>query len=338
MRRPLLALVAAAAVLTAVPALAQEVNIYNSRHYSSDRQLWDLFTRQTGIKVNVIDGEFDALVTRLKSEGARSPADVMIAVDAGRLAAAAGDGIFQPMQVPEVTATIPAHLRDPNDLWFGFSVRARVFIVPKTLAAADTPTSYESLADPRFRGQVLMRSGTNIYSLGLTSSVIAARGETAAETWARGVVANFARPPRGGDTDQIRAVAAGEGKIAVSNTYYFGHLGRSSRPEDKALVDSLRVVFPNQDDRGTHVNVSGVGITRTAPNLANARKLVAFFASPEAQRYLADVNMEYPANPNVAAHPFLRELGGFKADQLNAAAFASTNATARRVNERAGWN
>ncbi len=335
MRLPALACFAA---LIATPALAAEVNVYNSRHYSTDRELWELFTKSTGIKVNVVDGEFDALAARLKAEGARSPADVMIAVDAGRLAAAAADGLFQPLRLPEVEAAIPAHLRDPDGRWFGFSMRARVFVVPKGLAAADTPQRYEDLADARFRGQVLVRSGTNIYNLGLTSSVLAAVGEPATEAWARGLVANLARPPRGGDADQIRAVAAGEGRIGITNTYYLGNLARSARADERAIAESVRVVFPNQADRGTHVNVSGAGIVRSAPNVENARKLLAFFASAEAQRYIADVNMEYPANPAVEPHAFLRELGNFKADQLNASAYAQTNGQARRINERAGWN
>jgi iron(III) transport system substrate-binding protein len=326
------------AVLAAgLPAQAAEVNVYSARHYSSDRAIWEAFTKRTGIKVNVVEAEHDQLIQRLKSEGAGSPADVLITVDAGRLANAVEAGLLQPVRNPALDAIVPAHLRHPDGYWYGVAMRARVLVYHKDrIKPSDIPT-YESLADPRLKGRLVTRSGTNIYNLSLVGSVIAARGADATRTWARGIVANLARPPQGGDTDQIKAVAAGVGDVAISNSYYFARLASSEKPEDRAVTQRLGVVFPNQGDRGTHVNVSGAALLKTAPNRESGLRLIAFLLEPEAQRLLADGSMEYPANPKVAPHPVLGALGAFRQDEINADSYARNSAAAARIMDEVGW-
>lgn len=331
-------LVVAAALFAAIlPAQASEVNVYSARHYSSDRAIWEAFTRRTGIKVNVVEAEHDQLVQRLTSEGAGSPADVLITVDAGRLARAVETGLLQSSRNAALDAIVPAHLRHPDGLWYGVAMRARVFVYHRDRIKADEIPTYESLAAPRLKGRLVTRSGTNIYNLSLVGSIVAAHGPDATRTWARGVVANLARPPQGGDTDQIKAVAAGVGDVAISNSYYFARLASSEKPEDRAVTQRLGVVFPNQGDRGTHVNVSGAALIKTAPNAANGLRLIAFLLEPEAQRLLADGSMEYPVNPKVAPHPVLGALGGFRQDQINADAYARNSATAARIMDEVGW-
>lgn len=319
------------------PASAAEVNVYSARHYGSDQAIWDGFTRATGIKVNVVEAEHDQLVQRLKSEGAGSPADVLITVDAGRLAQASQAGLLQPVRIAPLEALLPAHLRDPQGLWYGIAVRARVLVYHKDRIAPALIPTYEALADPRLKGRLLTRSGTNIYNLGLVGSIIAANGTDKTRAWARGVVANLARPPQGGDTDQIKAVAAGVGDVAISNSYYFARLAASEKAEDRAVVARLGVVFPNQRDRGTHVNVSGVAVTVNAPNKANAVRLIEFLLAPEAQRLLTNGSFEYPANPKVAPHPVLATLGRFRQDGVNATAYAQNSVFAARLMDEVGW-
>lgn len=324
-------------VALALSAQASEVNVYSARHYGSDQQIWDAFTKATGVKVNVVEAEYDQLTQRLKSEGAGSPADVMITVDAGRLALAVNDGLLQPVKSPTLDKIVPAHLRHPDGYWYGAAVRARVLVYHKDrVKPANIPT-YESLAGPKLKGKLLVRSGTNIYNLGLVGSIIAAHGTDKTRAWAKGIVANLSRPPEGGDTDQIKAVAAGVGDVAISNSYYFARLASSAKPEDRAIVEKLGVVFPNQRDRGTHVNVSGVAVTKNAPNKANAIKLVEFLLSPEAQRLFANGSLEFPANPNVPPHPVLAAFGSFKQDQVNATAFAKNSIAAARIMDEVGW-
>ena len=331
-------LVVASALFAAIlPGQASEVNVYSARHYSSDRAIWEAFTRRTGIKVNVVEAEHDQLVQRLTSEGAGSPADVLITVDAGRLARAVETGLLQSSRNAALDAIVPAHLRHPDGLWYGVAMRARVFVYHRDRIKADEIPTYESLAAPRLKGRLVTRSGTNIYNLSLVGSIVAAHGPDATRTWARGFVANLARPPQGGDTDQIKAVAAGVGDVAISNSYYFARLASSEKPEDRAVTQRLGVVFPNQGDRGTHVNVSGAALIKTAPNAANGLRLIAFLLEPEAQRLLADGSMEYPVNPKVAPHPVLGALGGFRQDQINADAYARNSATAARIMDEVGW-
>jgi iron(III) transport system substrate-binding protein len=335
-RRLLLA--ATALPLVGTPVVAAEVvNIYNSRHYGTDEQLWEGFTKATGIEVNVVDGSHEELIQRMQAEGANGPADVFITVDAGRLAQASGLGLLQPIESEVLEARIPENLRDPNGLWYGLAVRARVLVYAKDRLDPSQLSTYEALAEPQFKGKVLVRSSTNVYNLSLVGSIIAADGAEATEKWCEGLVANMARPPEGGDVDQLKAVAAGVGNVAISNTYYLARLKASAKPADKEIADKLAVFFPNQGDRGTHVNVSGAGVLKTAPHHDNAVKLIEYMSSPEAQRYFADVSLEYPANSEVKPHPVLAEWGEFKHDQLNPALYAKNSAEAAMITDRCGW-
>ncbi len=328
----------AVGALTAFSVQAQEVNIYNSRHYNTDRVIYETFTKSTGIKVNIIEGNHDELIQRMKSEGASSPADLFITVDAGRLAAAAKEGLLAPVTSPTLDAIkVPANLRDPNGAWWGLSSRARIVVYARDRVKPDQIKNYEDLAKPEWKGRVLTRSGTHPYSLALTASIIEVQGEEKTEEWVKGLVANLARPPQGGDTDQIRAVAVGEGDVAIANTYYVGKLITSAKQEDREVASKIGVIFPNQDNRGTHVNLSGAGVVKTSKNQENARKLLEYLLSPEAQRLFADGNMEYPVNPAVQPHPELVKLGTFKAADVNAAAFAAYTPQALRIMDRAGW-
>ncbi len=330
-------LATAALVLTSGAALAQEVNVYNGRHYNTDRAIYDGFTKQTGIKVNIIEGDADQLIQRIKSEGANSPADVLITVDAGRLAAATRENIFQPVRSAVLEQAVPAAFREPNGLWYGMAMRARVLVYSTDRVKREQLSTYEDLADPKWKNKIVVRSGTHIYNVSLMGSIIAANGEAKAEEWAKGLVANFARAPKGGDTDQIKAVAAGEADIAISNTYYLARLVASQKPEDQAVVAKLGVFFPNQAGRGTHANVSGAGVVATAKNKDNAIKLLEYMAGPDAQRYFADSSMEFPINRSVKAHPVLADFGDFKIDSINAASYANLNRQALMIMDRAGW-
>jgi iron(III) transport system substrate-binding protein len=331
----LLAFVAGLTAATSAMA-AQEVNVYNSRHYSSDQQLYTEFTNKTGIKINVVEGKHDELIQRLANEGSNSPADVLITVDAGRLALAAGQDLLQPVESDILDEAVPEHLRHPDKLWFGLAVRARVLIYSKDRVDPATLSTYEALADPSMKGKVLTRSSSNIYTQSLTASVLAAVGPEKTLAWSEGIVKNFARTPQGGDTDQILAVAAGQGDVAIANTYYLGRLLNSDDPEKRSAGEKVGVFFPNQDGRGTHVNISGAGVTKYAPNRENAVKLLEFLAT-DGQRYFADVNHEYPVNPKVKPHPTLQGFGEYKQDTLNASMYGKNAAEAVRIMDRAGW-
>ncbi|WP_027285600.1 Fe(3+) ABC transporter substrate-binding protein [Rubritepida flocculans] len=337
-RRHLLA--AATACLAAPAALrAQErtLSLYSSRHYDTDRELYESFTRQTGVRIRLIEANADQLLERIRAEGPNSPADVLITVDAGRLARAQEAGVLQPIRSAVLDSRIPPHLRDPQGHWFGFSVRARVVMYDRALGLPAGLARYEDLARPEFRGMVSTRSSGNIYTIGWAASVLAANGPEATEAWARGVVANLSRPPQGGDTDQIRAVAAGQGRLAISNTYYLGHLARSPRAEDRAIAERMAVLFPNQGDRGTHVNISGAGVVRTAPNREAAVAFLDYLSGPQAQSLFADGNSEYPVVADAQPSAFLRSLGPFRQDPLNAARLAALSPEALRIMQRAGW-
>lgn len=334
-------LLAATTALLAAPSLtrAQErvLSLYSSRHYDTDRELYDGFTRQTGIRVRLIEANADQLLERIRSEGANSPADVLITVDAGRLARAQEAGVLQKVASSVLDSRIPAHLRDPEGHWFGFSLRARVVIYDKAVGLPAGLARYEDLAKPDYRGMVSIRSSGHIYNIGLAASMLAANGAEATEAWARGVAANLSRPPAGGDTDQIRAVAAGQGRLAISNTYYLGNLARSARAEDRAVAERMAVLFPNQGDRGTHVNISGAGVVRTAPNREAAVGFLEYLSSQSAQAIFADGNSEYPVVADAQPSAFLRGLGAFKQDTLNAARIGALSPEALRIMQRAGW-
>ena len=324
---------------TEAPARAEEkvLNLYTSRHYQTDEALYQAFTEATGIEINRLEGKDDALIERVRSEGANSPADILITVDAGRLWRAEQAGLFQEVTSPLLEARVPAHLRHSERRWFGFSQRARMIFYNKDLVPAGAIASYEDLADPRWRNLVCIRSSSNIYNLSLLGSIIAASGEAAAEAWARGVVENFARPPQGGDTDQIRATAAGECGIAVANSYYFARLLSSAKATDRKAAESLGVVFPNQGGRGTHINISGAGLLKHARHKAAAIRFLEFLTSDAAQRIFADGNNEYPVVPGLTPTPVLAALGEFKRDALEMSKLGANQANAQRIFDRVGW-
>jgi iron(III) transport system substrate-binding protein len=330
----LAALLGLAAQVTSVQA--QELNLYSARHYQTDEALYANFTKQTGIKINRIEAKEDELLERIKNEGAASPADVFITVDAARLAKADELGLFAPVKSKLLESRIPAHLRSAD--WFAFSTRARVVIHNKDTVKAADAQNYEDLAKPAMKGKVCMRSGSHPYNLSLMAALIAHLGEARAEEWAKGVVANFARNPKGGDTDQIKAVAAGECGVAVSNSYYLARLMRSDKPEDRKVMDKIAIVWPNQKSFGTHVNISGGGMLKTAPHKEAAVKFLEYLASDDAQRYFADGNNEWPSVPTVATkNPALDAMGKFKADTLPVATLSKNAATAQKIYDRAGW-
>lgn len=314
------------------------LNLYSARHYNTDEALYGNFADLTGIKINRIDAEPDPLVQRLRSEGDKSPCDVFITVDAGRIERAREMGLLQPVKSAVLDKAIPAHLRDPDNGWFGFSKRARVIVYNKEkVAAANAPKNYEDLADPKWKGKVLIRSSGHIYNQSLVGSILAADGPAKTEEWAKGVAANLARPPRGGDTDQIRAAAAGEGELAVTNTYYYANLMKSKKPEDMEVISKTTLVFPNQGKRGTHINLSAGGVAKHSPNKEAAIKFLEYLVSAPAQKYFAEGNNEYPVVAGVALSEQLKTLGTFKEDQLNARVFAQNNAEALKIMDRAGW-
>lgn len=330
-------LIFAAALLSWAPfsVAEQVVNVYSARHYDTDMALYERFTEETGISVNLIEGGSDALIERIVNEGKFSPADMMITVDAGRLWRAAQKDIFQAVESPLLNQRIPDHLRHPDGLWFGLSKRARVIVYNKSQGLNKTVSRYEDLTQPALQGQVCMRSSSNIYNLSLLASVIEANGAEAAQTWTNGLVANFARKPQSNDTGQLRAVAAGECGITVANTYYLGRILGSDKAADRAVAEKLGVLFPNQDGRGSHVNISGAGITKYAPNKANAIRFLEYLTSDYAQKLFAQGNNEYPVVGDVTGP--VAALGTFKEDQMSASVLGERQAEAVKIFDRAGW-
>lgn len=313
------------------------VNVYSHRHYDADQLLFDRFEESTGIQVRVVTASADELITRLEREGVASPADLLITVDAGRLHRARELGLLQPVTSPELSAVIPEHLRDPEGYWFGLTQRARILAYARDRVSPDELSTYEDLSDPKWRGQLLVRSSENIYNLSLLASIVAVHGPKAAEEWAAGVVANLARPPQGNDTDQIMDVAAGVGDVTIVNTYYVGRLLNDRDPAARELASQVGVFFPNQTDRGAHVNISGAGVTANAPNAANAVRLLEFLVSEEAQRVFAETIFEYPVREDVPWASALQEWGEFKADTLNLRVLGELNGDAVMIFDRAGW-
>ncbi|MFZ5514765.1 MAG: Fe(3+) ABC transporter substrate-binding protein [Pseudomonadota bacterium] len=326
-----------AALLGAPSVQAAEVNVYSGRGEALIKPLLDTFSKETGIKVNLVSGKDDALIERLKAEGAQSPADVLMTADAGRLHRAKAAGVLQAVDSPSLNAAIPATYRDPGNQWFGLTLRARVIVYAPERVKREELSTYEDLADPRWKGRVCMRSSDSIYNQSLTASLIAHDGEAATLDWAKDVVANLARPPKGGDRDQIKAIAAGECDVSLVNTYYLAGMQNAEEPAEREAAAKVAVFWPNQKDRGAHVNVSGAGITAAAKNVAEARKLLEFLVSDEAQRWYAEVNQEYPVRLGIAVSPTLRAMGEFKADALPLARLGELNAQAVRLLDRAGW-
>ena len=325
---------------TTPPAFAQEnvLNLYSARHYQTDEAFYSNFTKATGIKINRIEGGEDALTERIRNEGQNSPADLLITVDVGRLWRAEQLGLFAPVKSKVLESRIPANYRDPNGNWFGFSMRARVIAYNKLKIKPSEIVGYEDLAEAKFKGKICTRSGSHVYNLSLMGSIIGALGEQKAEAWAKGVAANLARAPKGGDTDQLLAVAAGECDIAISNTYYYARLVRSDKPDERKLIENVGVIMPNQNGRGTHVNISGAGVLKYAPHREAAVKFLEYLASNEAQLYFADGNNEWPLVAGVASNnPALKMLGNFKADPINIAVIGKNQPLAQKIFDRVGY-
>jgi iron(III) transport system substrate-binding protein len=299
--------------------------------------MYDEFTAATGIEVNLIEGEADQLIERIKAEGANSPADVLITVDAGRLHRAEEAGVLAPVESDVLNAKVPEHLRDPEDLWFGLSQRLRGIVYAKDRVDPAEITSYEVLADPAWEGRVCIRSSTNVYNQSLVGAMIEAHGVEKTEAWAQGLVNNLAREPQGGDTDQILAVAAGECDVAVVNHYYFVRLLKSDKPDEAAVAEAVGIVFPDQDGRGTHANISGAGVVATAPNRDNAIAFLEYLTTDQAQEYFALGNYEFPVVEGVKTDPVLEQWGDIKTDRINAASYGDHNAEAVMLMDRVGW-
>jgi iron(III) transport system substrate-binding protein len=339
--RPVLALALAAA---SSAGMAQEkvLNLYSARHYQTDEALYANFTRQTGIRIQRIEAGDEALLERLRSEGRNSPADVVLLVDAARLWKAQTEGLFQPLRSPTLEARIPANLRGPDEgkgsEWFAYSTRARLIVYNRASVQADQVRRYADLAQPALKGKVCTRSGIHPYMLSLIGALAEHLGEAPAEQWARGVVANFARSPRGGDTDQIRAVASGECGVALTNSYYLARIMRSTKAEDRDIMARIGVVMPDQAGAGTHMNVSGGGIARHAPHRDAAVAFLEYLASDEAQRLFADGNNEWPVVASARiSNPALESLGNFRQDKLPIGQVGRAQSTAARIVDRAGW-
>ena len=328
------------ATVTAVPAVAQQkvLNLYSARHYSTDEALYANFTKATGIRINRIDAGDEQLLERLKTEGANSPADVLLLVDAARLWNAQQMGLYAPVKSALLESRIPAEMRDRDGNWFGFSTRARVIVYNKVTVKPEDVASYEALADAKLKGKVCTRSGSHPYMLSLVAAVAEHDGEARAEAWAKGVVANFARKPAGGDTDQIKAVASGECGVALTNTYYWVRLLKSTKPEEQDWVKKVGFVWPNQSSYGTHINVAGGAMLKNAPNKEAAVKFLEYLASDEAQAYFANGNNEWPVVKSaLAKNPELDSLGKFKMDAIGPAVFGKNTPLAQRIVDRAGW-
>ncbi len=325
------------ATLVATTAAAEGVlNLYSSRHYDTDERLYSDFEEATGITINRIEGKADELLARMQAEGANSPADILLTVDTSRLERAKDMGLLQSIDSSVLEARLPAYVQDDDNQWFGFSQRARILFYDKN-DVTDPPMTYQDLADPKYKGQICIRSSTNVYTQTITAALIEHLGEDAVADWAKGVVANFARDPQGGDTDQLRGIVSGECDISMSNTYYFGRAIRKSVDGVSDSLDMFGWVFPNQNDIGAHMNLSGGGVAANAPNRDNAIKFLEYLASDQAQTYFSAGNDEYPAVPGVGISPSVAQMGFFKPDSLDATAIANNIAAAQKLLNESGW-
>lgn len=319
------------------PLLAEEVNVYSARKDPLIKPLLVNFTKQTGIKVNLVTGNADTLLKRLETEGINTPADILVTTDAGRLYRAHAAGVLQPVKSEILSKIIPAAYREPEGYWYGLSLRARPIFYVKGKVKPEQLSDYEALVKPEFKNRICIRSSNNIYNQSMVASMIEANGKEATEKWARGLVENMARSPKGGDRDQIRAAAAGQCDIAIANTYYFATMLSSKELVDREAANKLAIFWPNQSGRGTHVNISGAGVTRYARNTANAVKLIEFMASKTSQEWYAKVNHEYPVRSDVEASDILKSWGEFKSDSVNLSVLGTNNPEAVRLMDRAGW-
>ena len=341
-----LALASATLVGASGTASAQEqiVNLYSARHYQTDEGMYEAFTRSSGIKINRVDADDAGILARLKAEGAASPADVILLVDAARLASADAQGLFQPFKSKVLDAAIPANLRasatPAGVTWTGFSTRARVIVYDPARVKASDVDSYEKLADPKLKGLLCTRSGSHPYNLSLFSTVVERLGDAKGEAWLKGLVANMARSPKGGDTDQIKAVASGECGVALTNSYYVARLIKSDKADEKAVMQKVKIMFPNQSTSGTHINIAGAAVAKHARNRDNAIKFMEFLASPFAQDYFANGNNEFPAAKGVSvSNPAIAAMGGssFKQETVPLGVIAKNQIKVQQMLDRVGY-
>ncbi len=322
---------------TAIVEESKEINIYSQRHYESDKNLFAEFEKQTGIKVNVVKASADELINKLEMEGQNSPADVLITVDAGRLHRAKSKGLLQPIESNILFENIPAHLRDAENQWFGITKRARVIVYDKEKEKPENFATYESLADAKAKGKLLIRSSENVYNQSLMASIIANSDEETARKWATNIVENMARKPKGGDRDQIKGIAAGEGTLAVTNTYYLAQMLNDTDEENVKAAQKVAVIFPNQDGRGTHINISGAAVTKHSPNKENAIKLIEFLTSKESQEVYMNQEMEYPVRTDIEMIQTLKNWGTFKEDTLNLSKLGENQEKAVIIFDEVKW-
>jgi len=313
------------------------VNVYTHRHYKADDQLFSKFTEETGIKINIVNASADELIQRLETEGKNSNADILITVDAGRLYRAQEKDLLQPIESKIVETNIPESFREKDGHWFGMTYRARIIAYAKDRVDPTQIQSYEDLADSLWKGKVVIRSSENIYNQSLLASIIVANGEDQAKDWASKVVDNMARNPKGSDRDQVKAVASGEGDIAVVNTYYIGLMLNDENEEERKAGEKVGIIFPNQNNRGTHINISGIGVTKHAPHKENAIKLIEFLSGIEAQQTLANLNYEYPINPDASKASILKTWGDFKSDAVELYKLGEYNSKAVKIFDEVGW-
>jgi len=319
-------------------SLPNEVNIYSARKENLIKPLLDQFSAETGIKTNLITASADKLLTRMVNEGRNTPADILITVDAGRLFRARQADIFQPIKSQVIEQAVPSNLRDAENYWIGLSRRARVILYAKQRVDPAQLSTYENLADEQWKQRICIRGSDNIYNQSLVASMIAANGEVATQQWADALVGNLARPPKGGDRDQIKAAAAGQCDIAVVNTYYFARMLENKKdPSQSEAANKMAIYWPNQQGRGAHINISGAGISKYSSNLGNAIKLLEFLVSPVAQRWYANANYEYPVNPGVKPGGLVGTWGAFKADVIDLSKLGELNSEAVKTMDRAGW-
>lgn len=339
-----IAMAAALGAHTQIQAQDKVLNLYSARHYQTDEAMYETFTKTTGIKINRVDADDAGIIARLRAEGAASPADVIMLVDAARLAVADTQGLFQPIKSAKLDAAIPANLRATATAdgvtWTGFSTRARVIVYDPARVKAEDVATYEQLADPKLKGMVCTRSGSHPYNLSLFSTIVEHLGDQKGEAWLKGVVDNMARAPKGGDTDQIKGVASGECGVALTNTYYLARLIKSDKAEDKAVVNKVKVVFPNQATSGTHVNIAGAGVAKHAKNRDNAITFMEFLASPYAQDYFANGNNEFPTVKGLKVdNPAIKAMGGdnFKAETVPLGVVAKNMTKVQQMLDRVGY-
>jgi iron(III) transport system substrate-binding protein len=330
-------LLLSAGLLVSGVAASAELNVYSARKEALIKPMLDKFSAQTGVTVNLLTGKGDALLTRLQAEGKNSPADVLITTDAGRLVRAEQAGVLQAVSSDKLNAEIPAHLRSDQGFWYGLSVRARAIVYAKDRVDHSELSSYEALAEPQWKNRICIRSSSNIYNQSLVAGMLHSEGSEATTQWLQGLVANLARPPKGGDRDQIKAVAAGQCDVAVVNSYYLGGMVNSSDANEQRAADAVAIFWPNQSGRGTHINVSGAGVTQSASNPADAVKLIEFLASDEAQRWYAETNNEFPVRSDVPASELLSSWGEFKRDTTPMDELGRRNGEALMAMDRAGW-